>query len=115
MQLLEQAAIFRKAAMLIKKGFTKGSFARNAEQEAVTPHNPSACSFCTMGAIRNASGFHPATPLLNYAESELQRTNKEATGFIAGWNDAPDRTKEEVVGFLRNCAKRLQKQAKQAL
>ena len=115
MQLLsisEEAAIFRKAALLIKKGFTKGMFARNANQETVSPTNSNACSFCAVGAIRSAAGLYTVGPLLDYAEEELQRTKKHVTGYLAEWNDKPERTKEDVITFLRNCAKRLKNKAK---
>ena len=114
--LVEQAVIFRKAAMFIKKGFTKAAFARNAEGKTVDYTRPEACSFCTAGAILKAAYPQDSLRLIAYAGDELKHAGRyRGNRAIALWNDKPERTKEDVVTFLRACARKLQAKAKKAL
>ena len=110
----QTVAVLRKAAMLIKKGFTKGTCARGAEGWEVFVHSKTACSFCTLGALIKVAK-DDSHPVFNYATDCLQRQKIPGVAFLSTWNDKPERTKEDVVTFLRACARKLQAKAKKAL
>lgn len=108
-----QAAILRKAAMFIKKGFTKGALARNAKEEKVNYSSLEACSFCTIGAVNKAaSSSVDSEAVLDFISDELKHRDMQAYGDIGVWNDRDARAQDDVVKFLRSCARKLQRQAK---
>ena len=104
---MQTAAALRKAALYIKKGFTKGACARNAGGWAVPIQDKTACSFCILGAISKVvqDDAHPA---FNYADNQLRLKEISGAAFLSTWNDQRERTKEDVVNFLRACANKLE-------
>ena len=85
--------------LLIDKGWTQGTFARNAKGDAVRSCATSAACFCGLGAVRAASKS-PFTGIATvaWAEERLEEA-AEARGFISfpNFNDHPGRSLEEVL------------------
>lgn len=66
-------------------------------------------SYCTLGAIDEAIRRNPQDAILDVdRERDAEQAMKLYVGRgVAGWNDAKDRTRDEVVDTLRLCAKAL--------
>lgn len=70
-----------------KSKWTQGANARN-ELGALCRFDLGTC-FCLMGAATKCYGFHESTNI-------LLRINKALSGSVVDWNDAPERTFEDV-------------------
>lgn len=88
--------ILQEARNLIAAGWTKGTFARNADGQAVPNDSKSAQCFCTIGAIRRVAD-HGSEPLGPYLEAVVAVRQAAGTRNIPSWNDNSNRTKEEVL------------------
>ena len=61
-----------------------------------------ACAFCLLGAIERAYPPSEWFKMASKVRDELNKLSmKEASWPISIWNDAVERTKEEVVALLR--------------
>lgn len=107
------AQVFQHAAALVDCGWTQGVYARNSAGNPCLTTGPDACSFCLFGAIKRAGSAAGLT------DAQIDRLDAFAgqvglvtpgvkTSMVASWNDAPGRTKEEVSGFLRLTADKVQ-------
>jgi len=104
----ETAAILDKAADVIERnGWYQGSYFNEVAGRA-----PADCPVCTYGAIHIAA-FGEPTPVLETEESAMGEANRAVnvlrkylgiTSVGAVWNDASDRTAEQVITALRGAA-----------
>jgi len=96
------ANILERAAKLIEtKGWTQGSYARDANGEAVSILDKNAECFCIIGALSHES--------LGYDFNIRCKAYQFAANIICNkclptWNDTHGRTKEEVITFLKSAA-----------
>lgn len=95
--------VLRQAADLIERtGWCQGVSAMNDSLIPVPVDDPSACRFCAIGAIRHVGATRGC-----YIES-VDAVHALALviddDYIGLWNDAPARTKEEVIATLRRAA-----------
>ena len=98
------SAVLLAAADLIERtGWTQGSPAADEQGYPVRSHSAAACRFCVAEAIRRACPGYPNDNLDIAAMNLLER--HLSTLDIPAWNDAPGRTKEEVVAALREAAR----------
>jgi len=93
--------VLRAAADLISKpgAWTQRSLARNGDHSVCSPNSSAACSWCAIGAIwatTHQSFLRRDAQAM--AEALLPRNS------LADYNDAEDRTAEEVASFLRKAA-----------
>lgn len=99
--LLSKTARFYETHM-----WTQGEFARNMEGEARSPLAPDACKWCLWAALWavDASykqvGSDRVDKALNALQACLTGENPHT------WNDAPERTKEQVIALLCEAARR---------
>lgn len=87
--------ILREARGYIERGWTQGAFARDGDGHKVAFEHPAAGCFCALGAIERAEGGDTS-----YASGQRARFSLRAvigSNLIGEWNDAPERTKEEVL------------------
>jgi hypothetical protein len=99
--------ILSDAADLVARpgGWTQRSVAKDRDGLSVEVESPAACSFCLIGALDRASiGCTPARMLL---AAELALTELIDSDSLATWNDASERTQEEVVAALRAASAKL--------
>jgi hypothetical protein len=100
-------AVLIKAAELIESSPTawaQDALARTADgKKKTSPRNPSACSWCAMGAIAKVQNLPDAPRAYNPA-AKLLAVHLGVTS-IANWNDHPLRTRDEVINGLRSAAK----------
>lgn len=98
----EQLVTLGRAIALIEKGWTKGAYARDAENVNVDENDPSACSWCIQGALYRAGA---GTEMQEAVESAVETLT--GAEYIHVFNDAPERTKEEVLELLRGVRERV--------
>lgn len=84
----ERAALLEAADLIEEYGHAKGVLGKRGEP------------MCALGAIDAAVGRE--NDLAYTADTVLRRYLKTAN--IVGWNNVPERTKEEVVDALRDAA-----------
>lgn len=102
----EAVAVLNEAErLLIEKGWTQKAGAHDAHGNSVSIGSPDAACFCLYGAIGAAiGGKRPQEdPRMNEACDALDwelRGLGYSYSFIS-WNDAPHRTKEEVLALIR--------------
>jgi hypothetical protein len=111
--------------ILTEKGWTQGTYARDAEGKPTDYAEPTACSFCLRGALvlacASRSGVDDvrdrATRPLHKALGRVL-TGEDYTDYLNGdidivvFNDAHGRTKEDIFNLI-DIAKRLEKEAAQ--
>ena len=95
--------ILRRARNLMRKGWTKDAYARNAKGRGVNFKAKTATHFCATGALRRASyeitgskcGWHPTVALADrYVRDALD------TGSLPHFNDYKATTKKQMLeGF----------------
>jgi hypothetical protein len=92
--------ILVEARDLIEKGWCQGDGARGATGKVVRPLDPDAVCFCAVGAIDRVC---EGDDLLR--EEAWHRLRLGIFGDIRGpivkWNDAPERTKPEVLAAFQ--------------
>ena len=98
----EIAAKLREAARLIQKGWCKGTYAKGKSGRDVLPDSPRATEFCAVGAIRRVA---PHTYPEVHRALRLYLREWVGAGGVTFWNDAPERTKTQVVRAFRDAAK----------
>lgn len=97
--------------LIASTDLAKGFYARSATNERVMPWNPEAVSFCMQGAIifvvleseKALDGEEePRNPVMKKDRADASKALREAAGapYLPTWNDAPERTKQEVLDAL---------------
>lgn len=89
--------VLEEAIKLIEAGWCKGSLARNDNGDPISFDDSKAVYFCVVGAVRKACNG-------NILEADkLTRKLAHEVGWseLWCWNDMPDRTKEDVIGLLK--------------
>lgn len=104
------SALLLDVADLLEKGWHKGSYAADANSGQTDLRDSKACSFCLHGAMLKL-GVPVDLERIVVKELEgscpwLQKRDKFFNRIVL-WNDYPDRTKEEVLSFVRGLAKKL--------
>lgn len=86
------------AAAIVRKGWTQGELAVDANGEFVWATHPKACKWCALGAmtlaVANQNKF-VSRKLLKDAVAAL--SSAVGTRQLSYWNDAPERTAEQVA------------------
>lgn len=94
--------VLARMAELLKLGWTQNSFARAADKTKRDPEDADACAWCLHGAKMKAVAEtfgHDE----NTARSAVNRGIGNAlfeAGATYNWNDAPERTLDEVLGAV---------------
>lgn len=101
----DAADLLESAAFVIGTGHhAKGHYAKNLRGDLTSRASPEACSWCAIGAICAAADeLHFGIGAYELAVDALD----EDVGFIPAWNDAPERTPEEVEAAMLKAAARL--------
>ncbi len=97
-------AVLVSAKELIKKGWTQGSGARDAQMHPCNDTHENAVCYCALGALNRAeheagkatfNRYEIAYGLLN---NEVRKRTKQ--GSILAYNDASERTVEDVLSLF---------------
>jgi hypothetical protein len=101
--------ILKRAALLVKRGWCQGAYARDAVGKDISSASNLAVRWCAVGAIRRAAVYEPqeiAKAVQSLAELlGLGCTSEPEEMEIVCWNDAPERTAAEVARTLRYAAR----------
>ena len=105
----DAADLLESAAFVIGAGHhAKGYYAKNLRGDETSRASPEACSWCAIGAILAAEDeFHFGLDAYELAMDALD----EDVGFIPAWNDARERTPEEVEAAMLKAAAKLRGEA----
>ena len=95
----QHAVTLAKAAEIIKKGWSRGAHARNADNKAVKLDDPSACKFCGVGAIAIARIL-----LGHQFGATAYATRALGDKALSRWNDFDARDSDQVNQLLLNAA-----------
>jgi hypothetical protein len=92
-----------KPSDYIRRGWTQGTLAENADGVHVIATDSDACKWCLMGAINASFGtVEKSQPALVAAQKAIAELTGKNIGNISlsQWNDEPGRTQEEVIKLL---------------
>lgn len=97
-----------KPSEYIEKGWCQGCFAIDSEGKHVLPDNPSAVAWCLIGATARsvADGTLSSEEEVEIYRAIFMSGISRCQGFIE-WNDAPGRTKEEVLALLKEVERKV--------
>lgn len=109
MDYVHRPDIFERAAELVEAGWCQETSAKNATGGAVRWDAEQAVCFCAAGAISRALEDTSGWSQIKYSQAIawMQETLKGA-GVLSGipkWNDAAERTQDEVAAMLRKAGK----------
>lgn len=79
--------------------WTKGAYAMDASGLHVPERHPDARRWCLLGAANYCYGLASVAVEMRIRDALLAGSGDKATG-IASWNDAPDRTFDDVRKLL---------------
>lgn len=92
----------KQARVLLERGWTTGKTARNNRGESVSVYDPTACSFCVLGAVWRVGGY--VAPLGGRMEDLVRRVVRARVPLGSHapgtYNDAEGRTKEEILSVI---------------
>jgi hypothetical protein len=84
----------REARALIERGWTQGSSARTETGDPIGVSSKCAAQWCILGAVcATADGMEDEIKALD----TLEGVTDARPGYIAEWNDAPERTQADVL------------------
>lgn len=104
-QILHQAI-----ELLRTKGWTQGSYARDAKGLRTDSHGSDATCFCVLGAIKRVYGSKRDIKYLNILHDTISRelVAQRLLASVVEWNDAPDQTAPQVIAWLESFATKLE-------
>lgn len=101
--------VLKEASAFVSKGWCRGIYAQDAEQQGVSPLNERACSWCSSGAITAAMNKSEAALSVEvralameylmsgmYVIDDGESHGSRVWTGISHWNDVEWRTHEEV-------------------
>lgn len=106
------AAVLERARDIIRtRGWTRNAIARDSTGMPVGPINFSACEWCLIGALQRAA-YDLRAEGVDIPPWEVPlafNAVRNATGVLLGgelahWNDAPARTRDDVIDALDRAA-----------
>jgi hypothetical protein len=97
--------LLRHARALVERGWTQHADARAADNSAVRPWDDRATSWSLLGALvaaveRIAATHGEDTAVSELAQSCILLADTLDTDSLEHWNDAPSRTREEVLAAI---------------
>lgn len=99
------AKVLRRAAEIVEQGFCQGHLAVNTEGRYVDELSPTATAWCALGAMCLAA--HQVTGSRSNDLGAWSALNALVQPtLIHEWNNAPERTADEVAQALRDAAER---------
>lgn len=101
------AADLRAAAEYVRRGWCQRRRACNSRYAVVDPCDPDAERWCVIGALHAAMGDGLTGTRFDVAANAIQA---ETGRWLSGWNDAPERTQQDVIAALEAAAGKAERQ-----
>lgn len=104
--------IVEAAIEKLKTGWTQGEMAEDRAGRPVGSTSHEACRWCLLGALR-AAGAPADDSIFSALHRALRRrcAKESPSGGVAlslvAWNDAPERTRDDVISLLKEVAEDL--------
>lgn len=98
--------VLRAAARIVNKGWTQGTFARDAQNRYVEYDSPEAVKFCMSGALSRAALELKVSCDYDGAVRAIRSSSPIRRG-LPGYNDDVSRTKTQVSRALHRAARYL--------
>lgn len=90
-----------KPSECIKQGWIQGRLAIDREGFYCSPNDPRACGWCAIGAVKKCFENHgDRYTFFQLLFKKIDTKYDNTYDDIEGFNDAPSRTKEEVISIL---------------
>lgn len=99
----------RMLTLLYYKGWTQASMARDSNKRSCSEMSDDAQCFCTLGLAYRATedlGF-PSYDREHFLDPFRTALAPEFEGMVSQWNDAPGRTKDDVIVAITNIKHKL--------
>ena len=109
----EYRQVLEKAKALVASGWTQGYIAEDPSGHSCCPMSDVACRWCLLGACERAMFDHGHHQKDSWLEMlAVVKRAISASGEISpiAWNDAPERTQQDVLAFLDAAIERLEEQ-----
>lgn len=90
--------LLTRARNYLRRGWTQGPFAVDAQGRSVDPSDSKACRFCAMGAMIRAGNSLDATE--HVVGEAYDKLHAAAGRHFVYFNETPGRTKREVVAMF---------------
>lgn len=88
-------------AIIDEKGWTQGAYARDDRGAFIDVTSSRAVCFCTLGALRRAQvDLKDSVSLDSYKTAALWLNEAGVPRGFGSWNDAPTRTKVDVLAMF---------------
>lgn len=104
---MKPVTVLRRALKYIRKGWTRGAFARDREGNVCDETSRRAVCWCAVGAIQRASpnDWYLARDTVALVEGVLKGSQA-----LSNYNDAPRRTKAQVIAAFEKAIERVKAQ-----
>jgi len=93
--------VLTRAREILWKGWCQGPYAETRKGVAVEVDHPDAVRFCSYGALDRVA-WEEGTSVSDATDALIRVIN---TPQVAGWNDAPNRKKREVIAAFDRAIK----------
>ena len=105
---MNQVDFLKKVRWLIAKGWCQRAPARDHDHRPVAPVDPSAHSWCITGALAHV--YLESDDIITYSKviNNIYRMLSISRGRLVFWNDAPERTQEQVLHMIDETIDRVQ-------
>ena len=108
---MKYSEVYNKAADIVEKGWVQGAFAADEFGNEVSISSSKAVGWCMSGALAFVFG-DSIRRAFRSEDYENMVCYLKIGDSLSLWNDDQDRTKKEVVVFLRRAAERADKEGK---
>lgn len=104
----EHVGVLQTAKSIVADGWVQKAFACDKDNRSVAALDPSACEFCSAGALIKAlgsegleSGLYETCLYALTVQINLGKERRFDSQGVVPWNDAYGRTKQEVVALFQ--------------
>lgn len=86
------------------ENWTKGSFAKDKHERLVHPTSQDATCYCLIGALVKCNSLDEVEQVWEHPDmlKIKSKLNTSSPSVVWNWNDAPERTHQEVLDLLKS-------------
>ena len=101
---MNNVEILEGAVEIVKQGWVQGNLAEDSDGNCVSPDDDKACSWCLIGSLikaGNVVNLEDLIEVVHAIRAEIRMLS------LIEWNDAHDRTQQDVVEMIERTKKRV--------